>query len=68
MNDEDETSASDDEPEAPSEEAPVIRLRPVCPSCGSGHTQPFPHAGPAARVNMQCIRCGHLFKDGNLRR
>ena len=36
--------------------------RPVCPSCGSVHTQPFTHAGPAARVNMKCLDCGHLFK------
>ena len=35
--------------------------RPPCPLCGSSHTQPFPHAGPAARVNMQCTDCGHLF-------
>jgi rubredoxin len=36
--------------------------RPACPSCGSAHTQPFTHAGPAARVNMKCLNCGHLFK------
>ncbi len=36
--------------------------RTVCPSCGSEHTQPFGHAGPAARVNTKCIDCGHLFK------
>ncbi|MEX0991752.1 MAG: hypothetical protein WD004_05730 [Actinomycetota bacterium] len=36
--------------------------RTVCPSCGSKHTQPFGHAGPAARVNTKCIDCGHLFK------
>ncbi|MDP9327932.1 MAG: hypothetical protein M3P10_06975 [Actinomycetota bacterium] len=36
--------------------------RPACPSCGSAHTQPFTHAGPAARVNMKCLDCGHLFK------
>ena len=68
MNDEDGTSASDDEQDAPSEEAQVTRPRPACPSCGSVHTQPFPHAGPAARVNMRCNDCGHLFKDRNLRR
>jgi hypothetical protein len=37
--------------------------RPACPSCGSAHTQPFTHGGPAARVNMKCIDCGHLFKE-----
>jgi hypothetical protein len=42
--------------------------RPPCPACGSTHTQPFPHAGPAARVNMQCTDCRHLFKDRDLRR
>ncbi len=30
--------------------------------CGGLHTQPFTHAGAAARVNMKCIDCGHLFK------
>ncbi len=38
------------------------RARPPCPVCGSLHTQPFGHAGPAARVNRQCIDCGHQFK------
>jgi hypothetical protein len=28
--------------------------RPACPMCGSTRTQPFTHAGPAARVNMKC--------------
>lgn len=37
--------------------------RPACPACGSAHTQPFGHAGPAARVNMTCRDCGHLFRD-----
>jgi hypothetical protein len=37
--------------------------RPPCPSCGSAHTQPFTHGGPAARLNMKCIDCGHLFKE-----
>ncbi len=36
--------------------------RAACPSCGSARTQPFGHAGPAARVNTRCIDCGHLFK------
>jgi|GEM_PF-5433760 len=44
------------------------RARPACPSCGSKHTQPFVHAGPGARVNMQCTDCRHLFKDKDLRR
>lgn len=42
---------------------PAPPARPACPSCGSPHTQPFTHAGPAARVNMQCIDCGHLFRE-----
>jgi hypothetical protein len=46
----------------PRGEAPDPRGRPTCPSCGSARTQPFTHAGPAARVNMRCSDCGHLFK------
>jgi hypothetical protein len=42
--------------------------RMACPLCGSTRTQPFPHAGPAARVNMRCLNCGHLFRDKTLRR
>jgi len=38
------------------------RDRPVCPKCGSAHTEPYTHAGPAARVNMRCTTCGHTFK------
>ena len=45
-----------------------VAPRPVCPSCGSAHTQPFTHAGPGARVNMKCIDCGHLFRDRTTRR
>jgi hypothetical protein len=45
-----------------------LQARPLCPSCGSKHTQPFLHAGPGARVNMQCTDCRHLFKDKDLRR
>ncbi len=45
-----------------SEDGRSMPARPVCPSCGSAHTQPFTHAGPAARVNMKCLDCGHLFK------
>jgi hypothetical protein len=44
------------------------QARPLCPSCGSKHTQPFLHAGPGARVNMQCTDCRHLFRDKDLRR
>ncbi len=40
----------------------------ACPVCGSTRTQPFLHAGPAARVNMKCNDCGNLFKDPHLRR
>lgn len=42
--------------------------RPACPTCGSVHTQPFGHAGPAARVNMKCNNCGQLFKAPSVRR
>jgi hypothetical protein len=45
------------------EEAGDLRPRPACPSCGSSHTQPYPHAGPASRVNMKCTDCGHLFRS-----
>ncbi|MBI3648961.1 MAG: hypothetical protein HY240_09470 [Actinobacteria bacterium] len=50
------------------ERAPDIRARPECPSCGSAHVQPFTHAGPAARVNMKCRNCGHLFRSSVARR
>lgn len=43
------------------------KARAACPSCGSARTQPFAHAGPAARVNMKCLDCGTLFKDKGLR-
>ena len=36
--------------------------RPVCPACGSEQSQPYIHAGPAARVNRKCNNCGHLYK------
>lgn len=52
-------------PPAPPAERTV---RMACPSCGSTQTQPFGFAGPAARVNMKCTDCGHLFKDPHLRR
>lgn len=60
---------TDEPPPATKEERPVERPeRMACPSCGSTHTQPFTFAGPAARVNMKCMDCGHLFKDPHLRR
>jgi hypothetical protein len=46
----------------------ALRARLPCPSCGSKRTEPFVHAGPGARVNMQCMDCRHLFKDKDLRR
>jgi rubredoxin len=46
--------------------APPARM--PCPACGSPRTQPFTHAGPAARVNMRCLKCGHQFRDTALRR
>ena len=49
------------------EDAGDLRPRPACPSCGSGHTQPYPHAGPGSRVNMKCIDCGHLFRSQSAR-
>lgn len=51
---------------APRIPEPPARL--ACPVCGSSRTQPFNHAGPAARVNMKCNDCGNLFKDPHLRR
>jgi transposase-like protein len=50
------------------EERPVRPTRMACPFCGSSRTQPFTHAGPAARQNMRCLDCGHQFKDPNLKR
>ncbi len=53
----------DEDPAAGSQETSSRRpARPACPSCGSAHTQPFLHAGPAARVNMKCLDCGTLFR------
>ena len=49
------------------DQAQDVRPRPSCPSCGSLHTQPFTHAGPAARVNMKCTDCGHLFRSKDIR-
>jgi hypothetical protein len=65
-----EGSAPDDhvstEEGSASRPAPPARM--PCPACGSPRTQPFTHAGPAARVNMRCLRCGHQFRDASLRR
>jgi hypothetical protein len=39
-----------------------IAARPTCPFCGSTKTQPFTHAGPAARTSMTCTTCGQRFR------
>ena len=39
-----------------------IAARPECPFCGSGRTQPYGHAGPAAKKNMKCTTCGRTFR------
>ena len=44
------------------DQAGDARPRPECPTCGSTQTQPYLHAGPAARVNMKCNDCGQLFR------
>ena len=49
------------------EEMGDLRPRPTCPSCGSAHTQPYPYAGPASRVNTKCTDCGHLFRSQSAR-
>jgi hypothetical protein len=38
--------------------------RPPCPFCGSTATQPYTHAGPAARKRMKCTTCGRAFQPG----
>ena len=43
---------------------PVV-ARPECPFCGSGRTQPYGHAGPAARKNMKCTTCGRTFRTAS---
>jgi hypothetical protein len=68
MDEEDATpndAAADDARPSPRPQPPA-RMR--CPVCGSARTQPFTHAGPAARVNMRCLTCGHQFRDPELRR
>ncbi len=62
----DEGEAGDAGAEA--KEPPARPPRMECPFCGSSRTQPFTHAGPAARNNMRCLDCGHQFKDRELRR
>ncbi len=39
-----------------------VASRPECPFCGSSKTQPYTHAGPAARKSMQCTTCGKRFR------
>ena len=39
-----------------------VASRPVCPFCGSAKTQPYTHAGPAARTSMKCTTCGQRFR------
>lgn len=39
-----------------------VSSRPACPFCGSTKTQPYTHAGPAARTSMKCTSCGRRFR------
>jgi hypothetical protein len=39
--------------------------RPECPFCGSAKTQPYSHAGPAARKRMKCTTCGRAFRTAD---
>jgi hypothetical protein len=39
-----------------------VAARPTCPFCGSTKTQPYTHAGPAARLSMKCTTCGQRFR------
>jgi hypothetical protein len=43
---------------------PIV-ARPECPFCGSGRTQPYGHAGPAAKKNMKCTTCGRTFRTAS---
>ncbi len=45
---------------------PPVAARPPCPFCGSAATQPYTHAGPAARKRMKCTTCGQAFRAGGL--
>ena len=40
----------------------AVASRPPCPFCGSAKTQPYTHAGPAARPSMKCTTCGKRFR------
>jgi tRNA(Ile2) C34 agmatinyltransferase TiaS len=44
------------------EEPRTVAPRPPCPFCGSTKTQPYTHAGPAARASMKCTTCGRRFR------
>ena len=44
------------------EEPRAVASRPRCPFCGSTRTQPYMHAGPAARASMKCTTCGRRFR------
>ena len=44
-----------------------VASRPVCPFCGSTKTQPYTHAGPAARTSMKCTTCGQRFRESATR-
>jgi len=44
------------------EEPRTVAPRPACPFCGSTKTQPYTHAGPAARASMKCTTCGRRFR------
>ena len=46
----------------PREEPRTVAPRPMCPFCGSTKTQPYTHAGPAARASMKCTTCGRRFR------
>jgi len=39
-----------------------VSTRPPCPFCGSTKTQPYTHAGPAAKRAMKCTTCGQRFR------
>ncbi|HET7237081.1 MAG TPA: hypothetical protein VFK59_11700 [Actinomycetota bacterium] len=40
----------------------AVAPRPPCPFCGSTKTQPYTHAGPAARPSFKCTTCGQRFR------
>jgi hypothetical protein len=44
-----------------------VASRPACPFCGSTKTQPYTHAGPAARASMKCTTCGQRFRVSAIR-